>query len=245
MLEVDLDALGAAAGPIQMWILPALLGLGLASATGLRTFLPLLMLALAARFEVFGVRLIDQMDWLVSWPAIAALGVATMAEFLGDKVPAIDHGLNAVGYVTRPVAGAIAAGRLFRAVDPARAAVGGPEVGAPAAPGLKAPPPTGRAVSPPPVSQTARMWSWRVPASSFHGSNSSWPGPRNDRWRWDRPGRDRARRAFARRQGQACARPTLLRRRSEILHGARAARDAPRRASRSQGSSLQGALWLG
>ncbi|MBU1385519.1 MAG: DUF4126 domain-containing protein [Alphaproteobacteria bacterium] len=118
---------------MQVWILPALLGLGLASATGLRTFLPLLMLALAARFEVFGVRLIDQMDWLVSWPAIAALGVATMAEFLGDKVPAIDHGLNAVGYVTRPVAGAIAAGSVFWAVDPAMAAVAGLIVGAPAA----------------------------------------------------------------------------------------------------------------
>ena len=133
MPEVDLYALGAAAGPIQMWILPALLGLGLASATGLRTFLPLLMLALSARFELFGVRLIDQMDWLVSWPAIAALGVATMAEFLGDKVPAIDHGLNAVGYVTRPVAGAIAAGSVFWAVDPAMAAVAGLIGGAPAA----------------------------------------------------------------------------------------------------------------
>ena len=133
MPEVDLEALGAAAGPMQVWILPALLGLGLASATGLRTFLPLLMLALAARFELFDVRLIEQMDWLVSWPAIAALGVATMAEFLGDKVPAIDHGLNAIGYVTRPVAGAIAAGSVFWAVDPGMAAVAGLIGGAPAA----------------------------------------------------------------------------------------------------------------
>ena len=133
MPEVDLEALGAAAGPMQVWVLPTLLGLGLASATGLRTFLPLLMLALAARFQMFGVRLIDQMDWLVSWPAIAALGVATAAEFLGDKVPAVDHGLNAVGYVTRPVAGAIAAGSVFWAVDPAMAAVAGLIVGAPAA----------------------------------------------------------------------------------------------------------------
>jgi hypothetical protein len=133
MSEVDLEALGAAVGPMQVWVLPALLGLGLASATGLRTFLPLLMLAVAARFEMFGVRLIDQMDWLVSWPAIAALGVATTAEFLGDKVPVIDHGLNAVGYVTRPVAGAIAAGSVFWAVDPAMAAVAGLIVGAPAA----------------------------------------------------------------------------------------------------------------
>lgn len=133
MPEMDLNALGAAAGPLQTWVLPALLGLGLASATGLRTFLPLLMLALAARFELFDVRLIEQMDWLVSWPAIAALATATIAEFAGDKVPAVDHALNAVGYVTRPVAGAVAAGSVFWAVDPTAAAVAGIIVGAPAA----------------------------------------------------------------------------------------------------------------
>lgn len=133
MPDLDLSSMSAAAGPLQTWILPALLGLGLASATGLRTFLPLLMLALAARFELFNVRLIEQMDWLVSWPAIAALATATTVEFLGDKVPAIDHGLNAIGYVTRPIAGAIAAGSVFWSVDPAAAAIAGLIVGAPAA----------------------------------------------------------------------------------------------------------------
>ena len=133
MPDLDLSSVSAVAGPLQTWVLPALLGLGLASATGLRTFLPLLMLALAARFEMFGVRLIDQMDWLVSWPAIAALTTATVAEFAGDKVPAIDHALNAVGYVTRPVAGAVAAGSVFWGVDPAAAAIAGLIVGAPAA----------------------------------------------------------------------------------------------------------------
>lgn len=133
MPELDPNAVDAALGPLQTWVLPALLGLGLASATGLRTFLPLLMLALAAKFELFGVRLIDQMDWLASWPAIAALAVATVSEFAGDKIPAVDHALNAVGYVTRPVAGAVAAGSVFWAVDPTMAAVAGLIVGAPAA----------------------------------------------------------------------------------------------------------------
>lgn len=133
MPEMNLDALGAAAGPLQVWVLPALLGLGLASATGLRTFLPLLMLALAAKFGWFSVRLIDQMEWLVSWPAVAALATATVAEFAGDKIPAVDHALNAIGYVTRPVAGAVAAGSVFWAVDPTAAAVAGIIVGAPAA----------------------------------------------------------------------------------------------------------------
>lgn len=133
MSDLDLSSVSAVAGPLQTWVLPALLGLGLASATGLRTFLPLLMLAVAARFELFGVRLIDQMDWLVSVPAIAALSIAAVAEFAGDKVPAIDHALNAVGYVTRPVAGAVAAGSVFWGVDPAAAAIAGIIVGAPAA----------------------------------------------------------------------------------------------------------------
>ncbi|MBL0967675.1 MAG: DUF4126 domain-containing protein [Brevundimonas sp.] len=118
---------------MQVWVLPALLGLGLASATGLRTFLPLLMLALAAKFEMFGVRLIDQMEWIVSWPAIAALATAATAEFAGDKIPAVDHFLNAVGYVARPLAGAVAAGSVFWAVDPTAAAIAGVIVGAPAA----------------------------------------------------------------------------------------------------------------
>jgi hypothetical protein len=131
--QLDSASLGAVAGPLQAWILPALLGLGLASATGLRTFLPLLMLAVATRFDLFGLRLNDQMAWLVSTPAIAALGVAAAAEFLGDKVPAVDHGLNLLGYVTRPVAGAVAAGRVFWALDPATAAIAGVIVGAPAA----------------------------------------------------------------------------------------------------------------
>ena len=45
MPPFDLPGLGATTGALQIWVLPALLGLGLASATGLRTFLPLLMLA--------------------------------------------------------------------------------------------------------------------------------------------------------------------------------------------------------
>lgn len=133
MPEFDLNAVGAAAGPLQTWVLPALLGLGLASATGLRTFLPLLMLAVAAKFELFGIRLLDQMDWLASWPAIAALAIAAVAEFAGDKIPAVDHALNAVGYITRPLAGAVAAGSVFWGVDPAAAAIAGLIVGAPAA----------------------------------------------------------------------------------------------------------------
>ena len=127
------QGLGASAGPLQTWVLPALLGLGLASATGLRTFLPLLMLALAARFGLFDIALNDQMSWLADWPAIAALGVAAVVEFAGDKIPVVDHGLNVLGAFTRPVAGAVAAGSVFAGLDPTTAAIAGVIVGAPTA----------------------------------------------------------------------------------------------------------------
>lgn len=127
------QGLGAAAGPFQIWILPALLGLGLASATGLRTFLPLLMLALAARFGLFGIELNDRMAWLADGPAVAALAVAAIVEFTGDKIPVVDHGLNVLGAFTRPVAGAVAAGSVFAGLDPTTAAVAGVIVGAPTA----------------------------------------------------------------------------------------------------------------
>lgn len=118
---------------METWVLPVLLGLGLASATGLRTFLPLLMLALAAKFGLFGVELNDQMAWLGSWGAISALGLAASFEFAGDKIPAVDHALNVVGAFTRPIAGALAAASVFHGVDPATAAIAGIIVGAPTA----------------------------------------------------------------------------------------------------------------
>lgn len=133
MPEFDLPALGGATSAIQVWVLPALLGLGLASATGLRTFLPLLMLALAARFGLFGITLNEQMSWLGSLPAIAALTTAAVVEFAGDKIPVVDHGLSVLGAFTRPVAGAIAAMSVFAGLDPTTAAVAGVIVGAPTA----------------------------------------------------------------------------------------------------------------
>jgi len=133
MGSIDLNGMADVTGPLQTWVLPALLGLGLASATGLRTFLPLLMLAVAARFGLFGIDLNDRMAWLSDWPAISALAIAAVVEFTGDKVPVVDHALNVIGAFTRPIAGAVAAGSVFAGVDPTTAAVAGVIVGAPAA----------------------------------------------------------------------------------------------------------------
>ncbi len=118
---------------LQTWILPALLGLGLAAATGLRTFLPLLLVSAAARFDLFGLDLHEKVAWLESDPALIALAAATVIELLADMVPILDHGLSLLGTVTRPAAGILAAGSVFVGVDPMVAAIAGLIIGLPTA----------------------------------------------------------------------------------------------------------------
>lgn len=118
---------------VQIWVLPALLGLGLAAAAGLRAFLPLLLLAIAAKFELFGVSLNDRFEWLGSDAALITLAIATALELAADKVPFLDHALSAIGTVTRPAAAVLAASSVFAGVDPIVAAVAGVIIGAPTA----------------------------------------------------------------------------------------------------------------
>ncbi|WP_411287625.1 DUF4126 domain-containing protein [Phenylobacterium sp.] len=118
---------------METWLLPALLGLGLAASTGLKTFLPLLMLAVAARFHLFGIELSGPFAWLGSLTALAALSIATATEFVADKVPFVDHALSLFGVVARPAAGALAAAAAFNTLDPGAAAVAGLIIGAPTA----------------------------------------------------------------------------------------------------------------
>jgi hypothetical protein len=87
-------------------ILALLAGVGLSAAAGLRAFLPLLVLGLGARFA--GFELQPQLRWLTSDAALIGLGTATVLEIAADKVPIIDHALDVVSTVIRPVAAAIA-----------------------------------------------------------------------------------------------------------------------------------------
>jgi hypothetical protein len=44
------------------------------------------------------------MRWLSSDPALIALGVATVVEIAGDKIPVVDHALDVIGLALRPAA---------------------------------------------------------------------------------------------------------------------------------------------
>ena len=78
---------------------------GLSGAAGLNAWLPLLLAALLVRLDV--VELADPFGDLGSTTGLAVLAVLTLADFVGDKVPAVDHVLHAVGGVVAPASGAV------------------------------------------------------------------------------------------------------------------------------------------
>jgi len=77
-------------------------GVGIAAVCGLRAFLPLLAVGLAARFGLLHLR--PGLEWMASDPALWALGSAAALELIADKVPGLDHALDALGTVLRPAA---------------------------------------------------------------------------------------------------------------------------------------------
>ena len=80
--------------------------LGLSSSAGLNAYLPLLVVALLARFTDL-IRLDPPWDALTSWWVIGVLAVLLLIEVLVDKVPAVDTVNDVIQTVIRPVAGAI------------------------------------------------------------------------------------------------------------------------------------------
>ena len=78
---------------------------GLSGAAGLNAWIPLLATAILGRAGV--IDLGAPYDGLESTPVIVLLAVAFAADFVGDKVPVVDHVLHAAGTVVHPVAGAL------------------------------------------------------------------------------------------------------------------------------------------
>ena len=78
---------------------------GLSAAAGLNAWLPLFLSALLARLDV--VELAAPFDDLTSTTSLVVLALLTAADFVGDKIPAVDHVLHALGTVVAPVSGAV------------------------------------------------------------------------------------------------------------------------------------------
>ncbi|GAB3238070.1 DUF4126 domain-containing protein [Hymenobacter seoulensis] len=90
--------------PVQYFLAGAL-GLALAACSGFRVFVPLLAASVAYRMGLLTPS--PGFAWLGTWPAIAALGTATVAEILGYYVPVIDNVLDAITGPASFIAGTV------------------------------------------------------------------------------------------------------------------------------------------
>jgi hypothetical protein len=90
-----------------MEALGLLTAFGLSASAGLNAYIPLLVIALIARFTNL-VHLNQPWDALTSWWIIGLLVVLNLIEFFADKVPAVNHVNDIIQTVIRPIAGAIA-----------------------------------------------------------------------------------------------------------------------------------------
>lgn len=80
-------------------------GLGLSGAAGLNAWIPLFATGLLNRLGALDIA--SPYDDLSSTPALIALGLLLAADFVGDKIPAVDSVLHVAGVVVHPVAGAV------------------------------------------------------------------------------------------------------------------------------------------
>lgn len=88
------------------WISGLLSGLGLSASAGLNAYIPLLVVALLARFTDL-IKLGSPWDALTNEWIIILLVVLSVIEFFADKVPLVNHLNDLVQSFVRPAAGAI------------------------------------------------------------------------------------------------------------------------------------------
>jgi Domain of unknown function (DUF4126) len=124
----------AAREPAVTLVLQIASGIGLASCAGLRAFLPLFAVGVAGRAGWLPLR--DGFEWLASTPALVVLGTAVLMEMLADKIPIVDHALDAVAIFVKPMAGAVALASRVATSSPLAAVVLALILGAPIAGGV-------------------------------------------------------------------------------------------------------------
>jgi hypothetical protein len=114
-----------------MEVVPAVgLAIGLSACAGLRACLPLLLTGALARAGVIEIG--SSFQFLATNRALILFGVAALLEILGDKIPAVDHAMDALGTVLRPAAATVLAASVFGPFsDPLTALALGAAVGAP------------------------------------------------------------------------------------------------------------------
>ena len=79
---------------------------GLSASSGLNAYIPLLVVAILARFTDL-INLQQPWDTISSWVVISLLMILSTVEFFADKIPGVNHANDLIHTFIRPVAGAI------------------------------------------------------------------------------------------------------------------------------------------
>lgn len=90
-----------------MELLGVFTAFGLSASAGLNAYIPLLIIALLAKFTDF-LHLSKPWDALTSWWIIGLLVILSLIEFFADKIPAVNHVNDVIQTFIRPAAGAVA-----------------------------------------------------------------------------------------------------------------------------------------
>jgi len=88
------------------WISGVFAGFGLSASAGLNAYIPLLIVALLARFTNL-IKLSAPWDALTNEWIIILLVVLSVVEFFADKIPLVNHVNDLIQSFVRPAAGAI------------------------------------------------------------------------------------------------------------------------------------------
>lgn len=97
-------------------VISILLGLGLSSAVGFRIFVPALITSVAGHYGYLQVA--DSMQWMVGYPAMITLGVATVIEIFGYYFPFVDNLLDTIAAPAAAVCGTLLMGSTIIELDP-------------------------------------------------------------------------------------------------------------------------------
>lgn len=97
-------------------ILSIFLGIGLASASGFRVFLPIFALSLASYFNV--IPLNDNWSWIGSMPALISFGAAMIFEIMAYYIPFVDNLLDTIAIPLATIAGFIVMASTLVDVNP-------------------------------------------------------------------------------------------------------------------------------
>jgi hypothetical protein len=97
-------------------LLGVIIGIGLSATCGFRIFVPLLGMGIA--YKAGALNFAAGFDWIGSWPAIIAFGLAMVLEIAAYYIPWLDNILDTIATPAAVVAGTIATASMVSDVSP-------------------------------------------------------------------------------------------------------------------------------